>query len=123
MTVKLPTEHHLEFLSLTGGCTGLSESTLLKIPHCRKSHVMAQIVSALKQENLILLHANNNCADQPEHPHILISTFVQSELPRPILRNSIESDHGCTSRIYFNKAGDNMTLMLYNMRLTSQKPC
>ena len=31
MTVKLLTEHHLEFLSLNGGCTGLSESTLVKL--------------------------------------------------------------------------------------------
>ena len=34
MTVKLLTEHHLEFLSLKGGCTGSSESTLVKMPHC-----------------------------------------------------------------------------------------
>ena len=39
MTVKLLTEQHLEFLSLKGGCTGLSESTLVKMPHCWKSHV------------------------------------------------------------------------------------
>ena len=39
MTVKLRTEHHLEFLNLKGGCTGLSESTLVKMPHCWKSHV------------------------------------------------------------------------------------
>ena len=37
MTVKLLTEHHLEFLRLKGGCTGLSESTTVKIPHCWKS--------------------------------------------------------------------------------------
>ena len=43
MTIKLLTEHHLEFLSLTGGCTGSSESTLVKMPHCCKSHVMAHI--------------------------------------------------------------------------------
>ena len=43
MSVKLLTEHHLEFLSLKGGCTGLSESTLVKMPHCWKSHVMAKI--------------------------------------------------------------------------------
>ena len=30
MTVKLPTEHHLVFLSLKGCCTGLSESTQIK---------------------------------------------------------------------------------------------
>ena len=28
---------------LKGGRTGLSESTLVKIPHCRKSHVTAHI--------------------------------------------------------------------------------
>ena len=30
MSVKLLTEHHLEFLSLKGVCTGSSESTLVK---------------------------------------------------------------------------------------------
>ena len=43
MTVKLLTKHHLEFLSLTGGCTGSSESTLVKMPHCWKSHVTAHL--------------------------------------------------------------------------------
>ena len=43
MIVKLLTEHHLEFLSLKGGCTGSSESTIIKVPHCWKSHVMAQL--------------------------------------------------------------------------------
>ena len=43
MTVKLLTEHNLELLSLTGGCTGLSESTLLKLPHCWKSRFAANI--------------------------------------------------------------------------------
>ena len=42
MIVKLLTEHDLEFLSLKGGCTGWFESTLVKMPHCLKSHVMAQ---------------------------------------------------------------------------------
>ena len=37
MSVKLLTEHHLEFLSLKGGWQGSSESTLVKIPHCWKS--------------------------------------------------------------------------------------
>ena len=43
MIVNLLTEHHLEFLSLTGGCTGSSESTLIKMPHCWKSQVLAHI--------------------------------------------------------------------------------
>ena len=43
MTVKLLIKQHLEFLSLKGGCTGSSESTLVKMPTCWKSHVTAQI--------------------------------------------------------------------------------
>ena len=41
MTVKLLTDHHLEFLNLRGGCTGSSESTPVKMSHCWKSHVTA----------------------------------------------------------------------------------
>ena len=44
MIVKLLTEHELEFLSLKGGCTGSSESTLVKTSHCWKSHALAQII-------------------------------------------------------------------------------
>ena len=44
MSVKLLNEHNLEFLSRTGDCTGSSESTLVKMPHCWKSRVMAQLV-------------------------------------------------------------------------------
>ena len=47
ISVKLLTEHHLEFLTLKGGCTGSSESTHVKIPHCLKSHAMAHIISLL----------------------------------------------------------------------------
>ena len=43
MSVKLLTEHHLRFLSLKGGFIGSSESTLVKMPHCWKSHVMAHM--------------------------------------------------------------------------------
>ena len=54
MIVKLLTEHHLEVLSLKGGCTGSSESTLVKIPHFWKSHVTAHII----------LVTGNECIDQ-----------------------------------------------------------
>ena len=43
MIVKLLTEDYLEFLTLTGGCRGSSESTLIKMPHCWKSHALALI--------------------------------------------------------------------------------
>ena len=43
MSVKLLIEHHFEFLSLKENCTGSSESTLVKMPHCWKSHAAAHI--------------------------------------------------------------------------------
>ena len=38
MIDKLLTEHHSDFLSFKGGCTGSYESTLVKMLHCWKSH-------------------------------------------------------------------------------------
>ena len=47
MIVKLLAEHHLEFLSLKGGCRGSSESTLVKMSNCWKSHAAAQFFNFL----------------------------------------------------------------------------
>ena len=44
MIVKLLTKHHLEFLSIKGGCRGLSGSTLVKMSNCWKSHLVAQLL-------------------------------------------------------------------------------
>ena len=43
MIVKLLTEQHLEFLSLKGGCIGSSESTLVEMSNCWKSHATAHL--------------------------------------------------------------------------------
>ena len=43
MTLKLLTEHDLNFLSLKGGCTGSSEFTLANMLHCWKSYVAAHM--------------------------------------------------------------------------------
>ena len=43
MNIKLLTKHHLEFQSLKRGCTCLSESLHVKMPHCWKSHGTAQL--------------------------------------------------------------------------------
>ena len=53
MNVKLLTEHHLEFLNLKGGCPGSSESTLVKMPHCWKSHVVAHLMTTSWVKNQI----------------------------------------------------------------------
>ena len=47
MIVKLLTEHYLAFLSLKGGCRGSSESTLVKMSNCLKSHTAAQLFNLL----------------------------------------------------------------------------
>ena len=43
MSVTLLNEHNLEFLCFKGGRTGSSESTHVKMPHCWKSHITAQL--------------------------------------------------------------------------------
>ena len=57
------------------------------------------------------------------HMHTPMLTYPaeleQSELPRQIQWNSVESDLGCTLRIDI----DNGTLTFHNLTLTSQKPC
>ena len=65
MIVKLLTEHHLEFLSLRGGCRGSSESTLVKMPHCWKSHATAQIVlmTLPMRTTHVLMSYNENVSD------------------------------------------------------------
>ena len=46
MTAKLLTKQHLEFLSLKGGCTGSSESTLVKMHIV--GHLMSRIIYIFK---------------------------------------------------------------------------
>ena len=48
-SVKLLTEHHLGCLSLKEGCTGLSVATLVKMPHCWKSHATAHMFLYISQ--------------------------------------------------------------------------
>ena len=52
MTVKLLTEHHLEFLSLKEGCRKSSKSTLVEMSNCWKSHAAAQMIMMLTVSSL-----------------------------------------------------------------------
>ena len=65
MTVKLLTEHLSRFLSIKEGCTCQSESTLVELPHCWKSHVQAHMYFEGENKN------NNNWGQsstlQPVH--------------------------------------------------------
>ena len=86
-TVKLLTEHHLEFLSFKRGCTGSSESTLVKIPHCWKSHVEAHLVMFFKQYILTLVMLYISCI-------IFIPNFI-----------SVYLQHSCCKHVgvFFNQ--------------------
>ena len=53
MTVKLLTKQHLDSLSSKGGCTGSSESTLVKMPHCWESHVTAHLLWLFREQSCI----------------------------------------------------------------------
>ena len=77
-------EHHLEFLRLKWGCTGSSESTLVKMQHCWKSQIGTASANSAK--------------------------FLG-------IRRRMYM------RVYFDNACDNVTLSLYNVTPTLQKPC
>ena len=52
MSVKLLTEHRLEFVSLKGGYTGSSESTLVKMSHCVAAQFMIYWLRAYVYDTL-----------------------------------------------------------------------
>ena len=64
-SVKLLTEYHLEFLSLKGCCIGSPESTFVKMPHCWKSHVMAQLYIRNRGDNIPRISIRNHCQLNP----------------------------------------------------------
>ena len=91
MIVKLLTERHLEFLSITGGCRGPSESTLVKMSNCWKSRALAQIYklwslsvySVSNKQISKLRHCIHSCGKCH-----LFSMFIQ---PLPTLARHISS--------------------------------
>ena len=54
MNVQLLAEQHLEFIILKGGYTGWPQSTLVKMPHCWKSHVTAQLVLFFEHVSILV---------------------------------------------------------------------
>ena len=73
MNIKLLTEHHLEFLSLKRGCTGLSESTFVKMPHCWKSHVTAHI---LREKSLAIYFEDSQFRRNRAFNFIVLKIYV-----------------------------------------------
>ena len=87
MIVKLLTEHHLEFLSLIGGCRGLCESAHVKTPHCWKSHATTQnhlqILFYTIVNDLILEYTTNVIFNKM----IIFSTYRGSYMSAYVLLN------------------------------------
>ena len=67
MSVKLLTEHNLEFLSLKGGYTGSSKSKLVKMPHCWQSHVTThwRVLGLYEETNFNFSRQNNTPVGLP----------------------------------------------------------
>ena len=68
MSVKLLTEHHLEFLNIKGGCTGLSESTPVKMPHCL-NHMSRLILRSAEFSSLESQPQNHELKNNPVNVH------------------------------------------------------
>ena len=66
MIVKLLTEHHLEFLSLIGGCRGSSESTHVKMSHCWNSISGCMNIKCMHKINVTI----------QEHPRLTLADCI-----------------------------------------------
>ena len=85
MNNMLLTEPHFEFLSLKGGPTKSPESTHVKIPHCWKSHVTAQICLVADAVYFSSLYRSSHSLDMKTGSELLILLLMVSNvmyLPR-----------------------------------------
>ena len=85
MLAKLQTEHHWEFLSFKGACTGSSESSLVKMPHCWKSHALAQMVKLVEYYHI------DTHKQYYKHVHVNVNTVLV-----PYLQITFTSIKQCT---------------------------
>ena len=77
MSGKLLAEHHFEFLSLQGGCTGSSEFTLVKIPHRWKSHVAAQLCLSLYQHPYFVYESSKGSGESVHLRRLALAFIAQ----------------------------------------------
>ena len=81
MTVKLLNEHDFEFLRLKRGCTGSSESTLVKMPHCWKSHVATHILLLFTFQNVKPYLLNKDICPAPSWLVAIAPLLASKSLP------------------------------------------
>ena len=100
MTVKLLTKHHFEFLILKGGCTGLYESTLDKLPHWWKSHVTSHLV--LPRGRYSFSHRNKYAYDHGDGGLIYKGWFLQFILYLAVKSMHIKKTNKSDISLYFH---------------------
>ena len=84
MNAKLLTEYQLEFLSLKVSLTGSSESTLVKLPHCWKSHSAAHMLTyfdLVYDENVgtVFLSKHSKAVLRSISPQVVQSNNIPAE--------------------------------------------
>ena len=83
MSAKLLIELNLVFLSLTGGCTDSSESTLVKMAHCWKSHVTVQtFLTGPRRQSVTCLATDACLIEDPGVPSLIAArsnTFMGND--------------------------------------------
>ena len=62
MNINILTKLHLEFINVTGGCTGLSKFIHVILPHCWKTLVAAQV----KKHMFSFKDEMNACEDKTD---------------------------------------------------------
>ena len=108
MIVKLLSEHHLESLSLKGGCTDSSESTLVKLPHCWKSHVAAH----RSNSNTVKSTSNYQKIWQLSCCLLLVFNLTCINILRTKILNIFIHFWGCYSQNLYNRAEHGLALVL-----------
>ena len=100
MSVKLLIELNLVFLSLTGGCTGSSEYTLLKMAHCWKSHVTVQMFlnTGPRMQSVTCLATDTCLTADPGVPSLIAARS----------HNSIEIGHEIISTVTFLPSAESL---------------
>ena len=82
ISVKLLIELNLVFLSIQGGCTGSSESTLVKMAHCWKSHVTVKtfLITGPRRQSVTCLATDACLTSDPGVPSLIAArsnTFME----------------------------------------------
>ena len=116
MIVKLLTEHHLEFLSLKGGCTGSSEFTHVKMAHCWKSHALAPLTISKPSRGP---DARNKFSPEVD---MLIRSLptVRTQFNRTLKVNKKNTDH--SGRCVFCRTFYNICLCYAILSVPSSQP-